>query len=348
MSTNEICLFLRKISVILASLASGEAGISDNGIDRHAKHKPGSLAAETLKEIVSEIRSGAALSPTFQKRERLFGIFFCSMIAQAERSGNPRSALHKLSEHYERKNAFNKKLTRLLRFPLIIMLGATGCFLTLLLFFIPLGLKNVWACAGTIPSSTKAVVSIIALLGNHTLEMAVLSGIILILLFRLGKFRMWSPQLSSLAWKIPFIGDIIRKNSLSRFSFSLSALFSSGFDSMHALPISAHELRNNVLEKQILHTATDTISNSNSIFSILKGLSIFPPLLMDFAVDEKKETAIDEYLKKIATFYQDEVEAACNALIILIGPVFISITGFLGLGTVIALYLPVFKVVGNP
>jgi len=60
--------------------------------------------------------------------------------------------------------------------------------------------------------------------------------------------------------------------------------------------------------------------------------------------------ALDEMLEKIATFYDSEVDTAVDSLTAIIEPVMIVIMGVVVGGILIAMYLPMFKlvtVVGN-
>ena len=55
--------------------------------------------------------------------------------------------------------------------------------------------------------------------------------------------------------------------------------------------------------------------------------------------------ALDEMLEKIATFYDDEVDTAVDALTAIIEPVMIVVMGTVVGGMLIAMYLPMFKLV---
>ena len=149
-----------------------------------------------------------------------------------------------------------------------------------------------------------------------------------------------SPWLSTLAWKIPFIGELIRKNSLQRFSLSLSTLLTCGFDNSHSLTIAAGELRNILLEKRILNSLVNRLNDPDALFTIPRELSIFPPVIMQMAQDDRLSGRQSEFFRKLSNFYQNEVEAAMNAFAILAAPLFVTIFGLLGLGMLVSLYFP--------
>lgn len=335
LSLGERCSFARKFAALMVA-PQQIAG----GIDSLAKPVSDNRVGETLSAISADIQSGESLTKAFQKRENLFGTFFCSMVAQSELSGNPGIAFLKLSEYYEKRDTFKKKINRLLKYPVFILLGTSGCFATLFLFLIPPRLEKAHVNSENLPIAAKAIVSMATSIHLYGPLVGLLAAILLVLAYSVWKSNFKSPWFSSFTWKIPVMGDVIRKSSLQRFSLALSALLSCGFNLSHALTISAGELRNIHLEKRILHGVIDCISDTKSILKVLNELSIFPPLFIEMAKDEKRASHSTEQLKKIAVFYQSEVEAAFNAFAIIIGPVFVSITGLLGLGVLISLSLP--------
>ena len=55
--------------------------------------------------------------------------------------------------------------------------------------------------------------------------------------------------------------------------------------------------------------------------------------------------ALDQMLQKIADFYDDEVDTAVTALTSLLEPIMIVFLGVVVGGLVVAMYLPIFKLV---
>ncbi|MDQ1376576.1 MAG: type pilus assembly protein PilC, partial [Acidimicrobiaceae bacterium] len=72
---------------------------------------------------------------------------------------------------------------------------------------------------------------------------------------------------------------------------------------------------------------------------------VFPPMVTQMIAVGEESGALDTLLEKIATFYDQEVEATVNALTSLLEPLMIVVLGG-AVGTmVIALYLPMFNVI---
>ena len=77
----------------------------------------------------------------------------------------------------------------------------------------------------------------------------------------------------------------------------------------------------------------------------LKTTPVFPAMVVHMIIVGENTGALDEMLNKIADFYDDEVDAAVTALTSLLEPMMIVFLGVSVGGIVVAMYLPIFKMV---
>ena len=78
----------------------------------------------------------------------------------------------------------------------------------------------------------------------------------------------------------------------------------------------------------------------------LEESGVFPSMVCQMIAVGEATGAMDAMLNKIADFYDDEVDAAVEALTSLREPVMMVFLGALIGGLVVAMYLPVFKLAG--
>ena len=83
------------------------------------------------------------------------------------------------------------------------------------------------------------------------------------------------------------------------------------------------------------------------IQEILKETGVFPPMVTQMISVGEKTGGLDDMLQKIADFYDEEVDAAVSALTSMIEPVIIILMGIVIGGMLIAMYLPMFDIVGK-
>jgi type IV pilus assembly protein PilC len=146
--------------------------------------------------------------------------------------------------------------------------------------------------------------------------------------------------------KLPVWGDLERKSSISRFAQTLSTLLTSGVTILDALNITAKTAGNKVLEKGIIRTL-ERITGGMTIAEPLKETGVFPPMVIHMISVGEKTGDLAEMLKKISDFYKEEVDAAIDALTSIIEPVMIVVMGTVIGGILIAMYLPMFDMIGT-
>jgi type IV pilus assembly protein PilC len=153
-------------------------------------------------------------------------------------------------------------------------------------------------------------------------------------------------QIDTILLKTPIIGPIFLKIAIARFSRTLSTLLSSGVPILQSLDITARTAGNVVIETAILNVRS-AVEQGKSFVEPLRAADIFPHMVSQMVGIGEQTGALDAMLGKIADFYESEVDAAIANLLTLIEPVLI---GFLGVtigSIVIAMYLPMFSLIGK-
>jgi type IV pilus assembly protein PilC len=113
---------------------------------------------------------------------------------------------------------------------------------------------------------------------------------------------------------------------------------------LSGLEITARTAGNRVVENAVIATR-ESISQGNTIAEPLRASGVFPPMVTQMIAVGEQTGALDEMLEKIATFYDSEVDTAVDALTAIIEPVMIVVMGTVVGGMLVAMYLPMFKLV---
>jgi type IV pilus assembly protein PilC len=151
--------------------------------------------------------------------------------------------------------------------------------------------------------------------------------------------------IDGLKLKIPIFGELERKSAVSRFSQTLSTLLTSGVTIIEALSITAKTSGNKVIEKGLLRTL-EKITGGLTIAEPLKDTGVFPPMVIQMIAVGEKTGDLADMLTKISEFYKEEVDAAVDALTSIIEPIMILFLGAGVGGILIAMYLPIFNMMG--
>ena len=144
--------------------------------------------------------------------------------------------------------------------------------------------------------------------------------------------------------KVPVLGDVLRKSSVSRFTRTLGTLIGSGVSILDGLEITAKTAGNRVIQDAIMESRS-SIAGGETISAPLKKSAVFPPMVISMINVGEQTGGLDEMLGKIADFYDEEVDAAVSGLLALMEPAMIVFLGIVVGGMVIAMYLPIFDMV---
>ena len=145
---------------------------------------------------------------------------------------------------------------------------------------------------------------------------------------------------------MPILGPIFLKIAIARFSRTLSTLLSSGVPILQSLDITARTAGNVVIENAIIQIR-DGVEQGKSFVEPLRASELFPHMVAQMVGIGEQTGALDSMLGKIADFYEQEVDTAIANLLTLMEP---ALIGFLGVtigGIVIAMYMPMFSLIGK-
>ena len=123
-------------------------------------------------------------------------------------------------------------------------------------------------------------------------------------------------------------------------------MISSGVPILDALEICAKTAGNRVIEAALMKTRA-AISEGRTVAEPLEAAGVFPGMVVQMISVGESTGAMDAMLAKIADFYDEEVDAAVDALTSLMEPfMMVFLGGTIG-AILMAMYLPIFKIAEN-
>jgi type IV pilus assembly protein PilC len=300
---------------------------------------------KVINEVKESVQSGSTLSEALGRHKKVFDELYVNMVEAGEVGGALDTILIRLANYREKADQLIRKVKGALVYPAVVMIVAIGVTFAMLRFIVPVFAKMFSGLGAELPAPTQVVLNISIFLQKNTVFMII--GLIgLAIAYR---FYVKGPSgrltVDKLKLRLPLLGDLIRKSSVSRFTRTLSTLLSSGVSILDALNITARTSGNMVLQNAI-RRAMLSIAEGETITAPLKDSGVFPPMVTQMISVGEKTGGLDDMLSKIADFYDEEVDAAVAALTSIIEPVIIVFMGIMIGGILIAMYLPMFDIVG--
>ena len=300
-------------------------------------------------EVMASVEQGSTLAEAMAKHPQVFNKLYVNMVSAGEAGGVLDTIFQRLAVYLEKAEALKRKVKGAMTYPAIVLIVAGGATTFMLLFIIPTFAQMFADFGGELPLPTKIVLAMSNFLKHWWwLMLGVAIGGV-----TGAKAYYRTPAgrvvLDRFFLRIPIMGSIIRRAAVARFTRTLGTLISSGVPILEGLDITARTAGNAVVEAAILQTRT-SISEGNTIAEPLRACAVFPPMVVQMIGVGEQTGALDEMLAKIADFYDEEVDAAVEQLTSVIEPVMIVVMGVVVGGMLVAMYLPMFKlvtVIGN-
>ena len=294
--------------------------------------------------VMQDVEGGATLAEALGKHPKVYSQLYVNMVEAGEAGGILDIILERLAVYLEKAEALARKVKAAMMYPAVVFFVAIGATVFMLMFIIPTFAKMFTDFGGDLPLPTKIVLGLSDLLRSKWwLMLAGLTGGI-IAFKRFYATDMGKLRIDQLSLRVPVLGQVIRKASIARFTRTLGTLISSGVPILNGLDITARTAGNKVVENAI-NATRDSITEGNTIADPLKRSGVFPPMVTQMIGVGEQTGALDEMLEKIANFYDDEVDTAVETLTSVIEPVMIVVMGVLVGGMLIAMYLPMFKLI---
>ena len=142
----------------------------------------------------------------------------------------------------------------------------------------------------------------------------------------------------------PVFGPLTHKVALARFATTFASLLSAGVPVIEALDIVAANSGNQIVANALIG-AQDGVREGKSLSGTLAQYPVMPTMVTQMIETGEESGALDEMLDKVATFYDNEVNATVDSLTSILEPLIILFMGACIGAIVISLYLPMFDYV---
>jgi type IV pilus assembly protein PilC len=309
-----------------------------------ASQQENKVFKKALTEIRQSVEGGLTFAAALKQHPKIFSSLYANMVEAGEAGGILDTILNRLAAYMEKAMALKKKVKSAMIYPSTIVTVAVVVVIFLLVFVIPTFKAMFEGFGASLPLPTVIVLELSRIVRGYFLV-----GIGAIVGTVVG-LRWWygtpSGRLSidSFLLKTPVFGMLIRKVAVAKFTRTLGTLISSGVAILDGLDITARTAGNKVVEIAVQRTRA-SIAEGKTIAEPLKASGVFPPMVVQMIAVGEQTGALDAMLGKIADFYDEEVDTAVANLTALLEPMLMVFLGIVIGGVVIAMYLPIFKLV---
>ena len=335
----DIAIFSRQFSTMINSGLTLLRALSILVVQTESKY-----FSTVIDALRSDIQSGSSLSQAMSRHPKQFNRLYISMVRAGETGGNLDITLNELATTIEKQVELRGKIRSALAYPAMVLALVILILTAMLLFIVPIFKKMYDSLQGTLPLPTRILVKISNIF-VHAFPLVVLAVIGAAYAYkRWVRTEPGRQTRDRLLLRVPIFGGLARKTAMTRFSSTLATLLSSGVPVLESLDITA-ETVGNVVVADGVRAIAEGAKKGEPMTRPLDDHPVVPPMVTQMMAVGEETGALDALLRKVAAFYEQEVERTVEALTSLLEPLLIVVLGSAVGAMVVSLYLPMFDII---
>ncbi len=299
----------------------------------------------SLIQIRQDVESGSNLADSMRKHPKTFNDLYTNMVAAGEAGGILDTILQRLAAYIEKSVKLNSQVKSAMIYPVAVISIAVIVVIVILWKVIPVFAALFAGLGAELPMPTKIVIVMSNFIADYWWLVFGVTIATVYFLRRYHETYRGKRVLDGILLKAPVLGMLLRKIAVARFCRTLATLTSSGVPILDGLQITARTAGNSVIEDAIMATRK-SVEEGKTISEPLADTEVFPSMVVQMIAVGEQTGALDTMLSKIADFYEDEVDNAVAGLMKLLEPLLIAFLGVAIGGIVIAMYMPMFSLIG--
>lgn len=299
---------------------------------------------EAVGDIARNIEGGSSLSQSLARYPQIFPSLFVSMVKVGEASGKLGNILLKYAHFCEQQQDLRQKIKGALFYPAILLFAGTAVTLFIVTFIIPQFVQVFLEAGIRLPALTLILYKVGIGIKFYWYLIALFIVICWLGIRVYVKTERGKLKLDKFKLKMPIIGPLHRKTTISRFSRTLSMLLAGGVNILESLEIVKEVVGNEVVARVIENTR-GCVERGEGIAESLKISEEFPPDTIQMISVGENAGNLAQMLNKISDFYDTYIGYAVKKLTTIIEPLFLIVMGSIVGFIMASLLLPTFDMV---
>ncbi|QDT37532.1 type II secretion system F family protein [Stratiformator vulcanicus] len=307
--------------------------------------KPGALK-NSLMGVIEDIEGGATLSEAMSKQPKAFDHLYVNMVKAGEAGGALELILQRLADFKERSQSLKKRVQGAMIYPACVITVASLIVFFIMYWIIP-KFKAIFEGFGTeLPGMTVALINTSDFVVTYFYLLPAIPFAFWLFIKIVKKNKTGAYIVDWISLRIPLLGKIIEKATVARLCRTLGTLIGAGVPILEAILI-ARDTAGNAVFKRAFDNIYAAIREGESMAVPLKESRIVDDIVVNM-VDVGEETgALDNMLYKVADVYDEEVQTLVDGLIKMLEPLMVVALGLIVGFIVIALFLPLIKLLND-
>jgi MSHA biogenesis protein MshG len=294
---------------------------------------------KTLHDVRREIEGGHELSAAFSQHPDIFSHLFISMVQVGENTGNLDDVFLQISDYLEREKNTRNQIKAAMRYPTFVLIAITVAMFIINMWVIPTFARVFAGFGAELPLATRI------LLGTSQFTVDywyIILGSIIAAFFAFQHYIKTEKghwQWDRFITRVPIIGSIILRATLSRFARSFSMSLKAGVPLVTGLTLVSRAV-DNVFVGGHIADMRNGVERGDTLTRTAVATEMFTPLIIQMLSVGEETGNVDDMLEEVADFYDREVDYDVKNLTSAIEPILIVFIGAMVLVLALGVFLP--------
>jgi type IV pilus assembly protein PilC len=297
--------------------------------------------------VADDIEGGSTLSEAMARYPKTFDRLFTGMVAAGETGGVLDLILARVADFMEKAQKLKSRVKSAMVYPMVVLCAAFGILLALMKYVIP-SFKQVLEemVQGELNPVTTTVLGVsnwIATQYGWAILLAVPVGFIFLLKiirqFRPGRF-----VLDSIKLKLPVMGQLTNRVSVTRWTRTLGTLIGAGVPILDAINVTRETAGNEVFAN-MLNNVHNSIRQGDTFAGPLRQSKTVDLIVSNMVAVGEETGDLDKMLLKVADNFDEQVDVLVASLMSMLEPIMIIVLGGIVMLIVLAVFLPMIQVI---
>jgi type IV pilus assembly protein PilC len=297
--------------------------------------------------VADDIEGGSTLSEAMARYPKSFDRLFTGMVAAGETGGVLDLILSRVADFMEKAEKLKSRVKSAMVYPLVVLCAAFGILLGLMKYVIP-SFKTVLEemVSGELNPVTTTVLGVsnwIATQYGWAIILAMPVAFIFLLKI-IRKFQVGRYILDSIKLKIPVMGNLTNRVSVTRWTRTLGTLIGAGVPILDAITVTEQTAGNEVFAK-MLKNVHNSIRQGDTFAGPLRQSKTVDLIVSNMVAVGEETGDLDKMLLKVADNFDEQVDVLVASLMSMLEPIMIIVLGGVVMLIVLAVFLPMIQVI---
>ncbi len=299
---------------------------------------------QVVQRLIVRIQNGASMSEAMDEEPNIFLLLYRSIIRVGETSGHLSQNVKYIAELNEARSELNHQVASSLAYPIVLIVASFAVVTFMIVWIIPT-FTAIFTKAGIpLPLPTRILYHLSQFVKTHPL-LLIVSATSLIAGFKsLMHIRSFKYQWDRFVISLPYVGLLIKRIEIARWTRSLALMLSSGVPVLKALEISKL-LTQNLIFKENYADAYTSVQGGGKLADTLRKNGVFPNDVIQMISTGENSGTLDKMLYKICNFYDQLIARSLKKMTSMIEPVFILLMGGIVGFIMLSILLPIFDMI---